>query len=44
MAIPAPPQIDARAYILVDYQTGKVLGANNAAERMEPASAGPGEG
>jgi serine-type D-Ala-D-Ala carboxypeptidase (penicillin-binding protein 5/6) len=38
MAIPAPPQVDARAYILVDYQTGKVLGASNATERMEPAS------
>ena len=32
------PQVDARAYILVDYQTGKVLAANNATERMEPAS------
>jgi D-alanyl-D-alanine carboxypeptidase (penicillin-binding protein 5/6) len=38
MAIPGPPQVDARAYILVDYQTGKVLGASNATERMEPAS------
>jgi serine-type D-Ala-D-Ala carboxypeptidase (penicillin-binding protein 5/6) len=38
MTIPGPPQVDARSYILVDYQTGKVLAANNAAERMEPAS------
>jgi D-alanyl-D-alanine carboxypeptidase (penicillin-binding protein 5/6) len=38
MAIPGPPPVDARSYILVDYQTGKVLGANNATERMEPAS------
>jgi D-alanyl-D-alanine carboxypeptidase (penicillin-binding protein 5/6) len=38
MAIPNPPQVDARAYILADYQTGKVLAANNATERMEPAS------
>jgi D-alanyl-D-alanine carboxypeptidase (penicillin-binding protein 5/6) len=38
MAIPGPPQVDARAYILVDYQTGKVLGASNPTERMEPAS------
>src|ERR1700727_2054250 len=38
MAIPGAPQVDARAYILVDYQTGKVLAANNATERMEPAS------
>jgi D-alanyl-D-alanine carboxypeptidase (penicillin-binding protein 5/6) len=38
MAIPGPPQVDARSYILVDYQTGKVLAANSATERMEPAS------
>jgi len=36
--IPPPPTVDTRAYILVDYQTGKVLGSNNATERMEPAS------
>jgi D-alanyl-D-alanine carboxypeptidase (penicillin-binding protein 5/6) len=36
--IPPPPSVDARAYILVDYQTDKVLGSNNATERMEPAS------
>ena len=38
MAIPNPPQVDARAYIVADYQTGKVLAASNATERMEPAS------
>jgi serine-type D-Ala-D-Ala carboxypeptidase (penicillin-binding protein 5/6) len=38
MAIPSPPQVDARSDILVDYQTGKVLAASNATERMEPAS------
>jgi D-alanyl-D-alanine carboxypeptidase (penicillin-binding protein 5/6) len=38
MTIPGAPQVDARSYILVDYQTGKVLAANNATERMEPAS------
>jgi serine-type D-Ala-D-Ala carboxypeptidase (penicillin-binding protein 5/6) len=38
MAIPSPPQVIARSYILVDYQTGKVLAAANATERMEPAS------
>jgi D-alanyl-D-alanine carboxypeptidase (penicillin-binding protein 5/6) len=38
MAIPGAPQVDARAYILADYQTGKVLAASNATERMEPAS------
>jgi D-alanyl-D-alanine carboxypeptidase (penicillin-binding protein 5/6) len=38
MAIPGPPQVDARSYILVDYQTGKVLAAADATARMEPAS------
>ncbi|HEY6618933.1 MAG TPA: D-alanyl-D-alanine carboxypeptidase family protein [Steroidobacteraceae bacterium] len=38
MAIPTPPQVDARAYIVADYQTGKVLAASNATQRMEPAS------
>jgi serine-type D-Ala-D-Ala carboxypeptidase (penicillin-binding protein 5/6) len=38
MAIPGAPQVDARSYILVDYQTGKVLAASNSTERMEPAS------
>ncbi len=36
--IPRAPQLDARAYILLDYQSGKVLGESNADERMEPAS------
>jgi D-alanyl-D-alanine carboxypeptidase (penicillin-binding protein 5/6) len=36
--IPSAPQVDARAYIVVDYRTGKVLAANNADARMEPAS------
>jgi len=36
--IPGAPQVDARSYILVDYQTGKVLAASNPTERMEPAS------
>jgi serine-type D-Ala-D-Ala carboxypeptidase (penicillin-binding protein 5/6) len=36
--LPPPPTVDARSYILVDYQTGKVLGSNAATERMEPAS------
>ena len=38
VAIPNPPQVDARAYIVADYQTGKVLAASNATQRMEPAS------
>jgi D-alanyl-D-alanine carboxypeptidase (penicillin-binding protein 5/6) len=36
--IPKPPAIDARAYILMDYESGKVLGEYKADERMEPAS------
>jgi D-alanyl-D-alanine carboxypeptidase (penicillin-binding protein 5/6) len=36
--IPKPPAIDARAYVLVDHDTGRVLAANKAEEKMEPAS------
>ncbi|HEY2144916.1 MAG TPA: D-alanyl-D-alanine carboxypeptidase family protein [Steroidobacteraceae bacterium] len=36
--VPTAPQIDARAYILVDYRTDKVLAAKDAEARMEPAS------
>ena len=38
LAIPSAPQVDARAYILVDFQTGKVLAEKEATARMEPAS------
>jgi serine-type D-Ala-D-Ala carboxypeptidase (penicillin-binding protein 5/6) len=38
LTIPTPPQVDARAYILVDYRTDKILAAKDAVERMEPAS------
>jgi D-alanyl-D-alanine carboxypeptidase (penicillin-binding protein 5/6) len=38
MAIPSAPQVDARAYILIDYQTDKILAAKDATARMEPAS------
>jgi D-alanyl-D-alanine carboxypeptidase (penicillin-binding protein 5/6) len=38
LAIPTAPQVDARSYILVDYQTDKVLASKEAAARMEPAS------
>jgi D-alanyl-D-alanine carboxypeptidase (penicillin-binding protein 5/6) len=37
-AIPSAPQVDARAYILVDYRTGKTLASKDAVARMEPAS------
>jgi D-alanyl-D-alanine carboxypeptidase (penicillin-binding protein 5/6) len=36
--IPTAPQVDARAYIVVDYRTDKILAAKDAAARMEPAS------
>jgi D-alanyl-D-alanine carboxypeptidase (penicillin-binding protein 5/6) len=36
--IPNPPNIDATAYILVDYHTGKVLAAKNAMEELPMAS------
>ena len=38
MAIPTAPQVDARAYILVDYRTDKILAAKDAVAREEPAS------
>ncbi|MGY0145352.1 D-alanyl-D-alanine carboxypeptidase DacA [Edwardsiella tarda] len=36
--IPGVPQIDAEAYILIDYNSGKVLAEHNADERRNPAS------
>ena len=36
--IPAPPAVPARAYLLEDYQSGRVLGSDHADDRMEPAS------
>jgi len=36
--VPSAPQVDARAYILVDYRTDKILAAKEAEARMEPAS------
>jgi serine-type D-Ala-D-Ala carboxypeptidase (penicillin-binding protein 5/6) len=36
--IPAPPAVNAHAWILVDYQSSRVLAQNNADERAEPAS------
>ncbi len=38
MSIPTAPQVDARAYIVVDYRTDKILAAKDALARMEPAS------
>ena len=38
VTIPTAPQVDARAYVVVDYRTGKILAAKDAVARMEPAS------
>lgn len=37
-SIPAVPDIDAAAYILIDYNSGKVLAESNADQRRDPAS------
>lgn len=34
----APPGVDARAWILMDYASGKVLAEGNADEKLDPAS------
>jgi D-alanyl-D-alanine carboxypeptidase (penicillin-binding protein 5/6) len=36
--IPNPPSFDARAYVLIDFQSGRVLAGNKADAQMEPAS------
>jgi serine-type D-Ala-D-Ala carboxypeptidase (penicillin-binding protein 5/6) len=36
--VPAPPSVNARAWLLVDHFTGKVLAERNADAREEPAS------
>ncbi len=36
--IPQPPTVDARAYILIDYDSGRVLAEAHADDRNEPAS------
>ncbi|WNO09508.1 D-alanyl-D-alanine carboxypeptidase family protein [Teredinibacter sp. KSP-S5-2] len=36
--IPAPPELSARAYLLVDAKTGKVIVEHNADEQLPPAS------
>ena len=35
---PAAPQVDAKAWILIDYHSGKVLTESNADQRLDPAS------
>ncbi|AFL75675.1 D-alanyl-D-alanine carboxypeptidase family protein [Thiocystis violascens] len=36
--IPAPPELAAKGYLLVDFNSGKTLIEQNADERLEPAS------
>ena len=36
--VPAPPRLDVRSYILIDFETGAVLAEQEADERAEPAS------
>jgi D-alanyl-D-alanine carboxypeptidase (penicillin-binding protein 5/6) len=36
--IPAPPQVPAKGYYLIDFRTNQVLAAYNENERLEPAS------
>ena len=35
---PPPPPVAARAWLLLDYQSGQILAAHKADERVEPAS------
>lgn len=36
--IPAPPKVAASSYILIDYDSGRVLAEKNPNQRLEPAS------
>jgi len=36
--IPAPPKVAASSYILIDYDSGRVLAEKNSNQRLEPAS------
>jgi len=36
--IPAPPELNAKGYLLIDFNTRQVLAESNADERLEPAS------
>lgn len=38
VALPSPPQIAAKAYLLMDYHTGQVLIGSNEHEHLPPAS------
>jgi D-alanyl-D-alanine carboxypeptidase (penicillin-binding protein 5/6) len=36
--VPAPPAVNGKAWLLVDFHSGQVLAENNADQRLEPAS------
>ncbi|WP_115719371.1 serine hydrolase [Gallaecimonas mangrovi] len=36
--VPDAPQVDAKAYVLMDYNSGKILAENNGDKRLPPAS------
>ena len=36
--VPDAPRINAKGYVLMDYQSGKIIAANNENERLAPAS------
>jgi len=36
--LPAPPQLSSHSYLLLDYDSGRILVANNPEARIEPAS------
>ena len=36
--IPAPPRVNAKAYLLLDHNSGQILAEHNADEKIEPAS------
>lgn len=38
ITVPSPPTLDARAWLLVDYHSGRVLAEHNSNVRIEPAS------
>jgi D-alanyl-D-alanine carboxypeptidase (penicillin-binding protein 5/6) len=38
IAAPSPPAINAKGFLLIDFNSGRVLASRNADERLEPAS------
>jgi serine-type D-Ala-D-Ala carboxypeptidase (penicillin-binding protein 5/6) len=38
IVVPDPPQLAAKAWIMIDFDSGRVLAENNASMRVEPAS------